>query len=487
VDLKSLTREQMLEMLDALEEVKRRQVDDRLHFVPNAGQAPVIEAFANDAVETILVLTGNGGGKTALGTNLALDSASGYLRHTKTKLPVPCRVIVMLDKPEKVTDLWIPEIRKWYPLKPEQLHKRGKPYYSQITFDNGSEILFQFHDQEPMSFESIEGDVFIFDEPPPRHAFIGLRRGGRKKGRKPKFVIIGTPIAAPWLREELYEPWARGERAEIACFRFPTSVNNVNLSEGYVESFARYLSEKEKRVRLEGEFFDLDGLALAHLFKRDRHLIKRPRWPAGWPVVIAIDPAMRKAHTAVMVGITPEDDLIYLRELRVKCAAPEFADHLKQFYKGFRVVDLVCDSMGSGDLTGGEGTLSFIAVLKKHRIRVRATTYDEKDDEAFINMIQQVLVIPEEKDNFGRREPRLKFVEDCKGIISDIEMASWQRERNSEQFKPKIEISMRDYLACLKYVLATRPHFRKGRERPITASGPVSWNNRDRVKLGTSK
>lgn len=476
-DLKKLSRQEKLALIDALEEKQRRRLEERESFTPNEGQAPVIEAFSKDGVETILVLTGNGGGKSALGVNLAIESALGYIKHTKVYTPVPARVFVVLDKPEKVETTWLTEIRKWYPLKPDQCHKQGKPYISMISFPNGSELRFLFHDQEPMSFESIEGDVFIFDEPPPRPVFIALRRAGRKKGRKPKYLIIGTPIAASWLRTELYEPWARSERPEVECFRFSTSVNQMNLSDGYIDSFSKYLTEKEIRMRLHGEFFDLDGLALAHLIDERKHFIEQPRWPPGWPVVIAVDFHPRKSHVALMLGITDKDSLVVLKEMTSRSIPSVFAGELKEFYKGYRVVDMVCDSLGNSDLTGGEGNLSFIKVLQKHGVRIRSTRYDEKSDESWIQMIMECLAVPLEPDNLGQREPRLKFVKDCKGTITDVRTVEWQRYKNMEEFKPKLAIAAKDFIACLKYALATQPSFSKIKNKVFKQPVSVGWGS----------
>lgn len=473
---KTLSREEKLALLDALEERRRRQAERRESYSPNSGQRPVHLS----AAKLRAVFAGNGGGKTALGVHEALWAALGHNPISGANSPVPARVVVVLDKPEKVDSVWLPELKKWYTLRPEQMHKRGKPYISALTFDNGSELFFMFHDQEPMSFESLEVDFVVFDEPPPRNIFISLFRGGRKKFSNPRYLIIGTPIAASWLRTEVYEPWARGESPEVECFRYGTAANEANLADGYIQSFSRLLSEKERRIRLEGEFFDLDGLALAHLFKRDVHLIDQPAWPQSWPTMVVIDPAMAKPHTAILLGITPEDELVYLKEMAAKVPGKEFAARLKQFYAGYRVVDIVCDSLGSSDMSGGDGILSFIQVLRDCGVRVRATTYDEKQDEAFIQLIQDALALPMEPDNFGRKEPRLKIVRHCAGIIADIETVQWERYRNEEIFKPKLAISKKDYLACLKYGLAAQPRFTKGNERIIRGKAPVSWNAREK-------
>ncbi len=478
-DISKLSREEKLKLLDAIEEKQRRKKESRASFAPHKGQRPIMESDKYIRA----VVCSNSFGKTAMCVNEALFAALGFNPIKQKTYYVPSNIVVVLDKPEKVEEVWLKEIRKWFNLKEEQLHKKGKPYYSQISFDNGSTISFMFHEQNELSFESLSDiSAIIMDEMPPRHIFIALTRGQRDKHLQPWVLLASTMISSSWVYKDLYIPWSRGEREDVEFFSGTIWDNATNLADGYIDRFSRNLTDKEKEVRLFGRFADIDGLALAHLFRRDIHLVPEKPWPQHWPVVVAIDPALRKPHMAVMLGITPDDELVYLKELRHKSAAKEFATKLKDFYQGFRVVDLVCDSMGSSDLTGGDGVLSFIAVLQKNGIRVRPTTYSEKDDEAFINMIQTVLAVPEEPDNFGRKRPRLTIRESCRGIISDIETAAWVKERNTDQFKPKVDISQKDALACLKYCLAAQPRFTKGRERILRHSDNVSpgWNNREK-------
>jgi len=456
-----LTREEKLKLLDLLEEKKRRKLLKKDSFVPNEGQLPVHQSTAT----LRCVFSGNGAGKTTSAVHEALWTCNGYNPILKAYTPVPARVIVLLDHPEKVADLWLPEIRKWINLDPKQCDKRGKPYYTRIWFENGSEILFMFHQQEPTLFESIELDMMIADEPPPRHIYISLRRGGRKQGRKPKFLIVGTPITGTWMRTEIQDPWVQGELKDTECFRFGTIVNEANLAKHFIESFSSVLSEKEKRIRLYGEFFDLDGLALAHLFDRRTHVVEPFTWPNDRPVVIAVDPHGSKPHHALMLGVDEDNHLFVLKEFNAKMVAREFARALKQWYQGYRVVDHICDSYGSAEHLGGEGFKSFIQVLNEEGVRIRPTTWDDKKDEDFIDRIKTVLCLPSEPDNFGQRIPKLRIFNGNHGIIRDIENVQWIKFKNADVFKPKLDISNKDFLACLKYALASNLTYDKTKSK----------------------
>lgn len=483
IDVSKLTKKEQARLYDYIQEYKRRERAKKPQYSPNAGQLSVHQCLKPFK----FVFSGNGAGKTAMAANHAIFSLDGYDPVKAKMSPVPCRVLIVLDDPTKVADVWLPELTKWAVVKADQLDKRGKPYVSRIAWPNGSELLFMFHKQEPMLFESIEADVVIFDEPPPRPIYISLIRGLRKLDSEPDILVVGTPIAVPWLRKEVYDPWARGELTDTECFRFASDVNKENVNWSFVEAniFTKY-TDKEVRMRRYGEFFDLEGLALADLFSREAHLVDPFEWPSAWPVVVAIDPHPRKSHVACMLGVSEQGELVYLKEMASRAVPSQFAEDLKEFYRGYRVVDIVCDSLGSSELTGGQGNLSFIQVLRDNGVRVRATTYDEKQDEAFIQMIQEVLAIPLEPDNMGRQEPRLKLLKTCRGIIGDIESVEWQKYRNMDEYKPRLAIASKDFLSALKYALATELSFDKGEEKVIRSQGTVGWGS-SRVPLGNNR
>lgn len=450
--LKGLSREEKISLLEAAREKKRRLRRKRQVYRPNSGQYRV-----HTSDKPIRIVTfGNGSGKTSAAVQEAWWAATGFNPVTNEYSRVPAKVIVLLDSPTKVGDTWIPAFNEWFDLEGQvELKRNGKPYYQELAFKNGSTISFYFHQQEEMIFEGIELDVLIADEPMPRHCWIGLTRGLRKKGSKPKILVIGTPIGQPWIYQELVKPALDGTRDDIGVYQGSTEMNRHNLAEGYIENFGKNLSEQEKETRLHGKWSHLEGLALAHLFNRDVHLTEPFQWPANKPVVVAVDPHPAKNHVSCMVGALGDGRIYYIKEFQSSSPPALFAEELKQFMDGYRVLDVIVDSLGETPGTGGDGNMSFSEKLRERGVSARSTEFKEKSDADFIERLRQILEIPKENNNFGSQLPKLAIFRGNDNIIRDIETVSWVKVRHQADFKDKLDISNKDFLACLKYAIAT--------------------------------
>lgn len=472
--MNTLTKEEKIARIEALREKKRRLLKAKPTYIPNKGQLAVHQ----DERRIRIVTSGNGFGKSCLGVNEAFWWATGYNPITKETSKVPATIVVGLDSPAKVNDIWLEEMKKWYPMDEIDMRKCGKPHVSELHFKNGSKIQFMFHLQEELAFEGIQIDYAIFDEPPPRHMFLGLMRGARKKGAKPKFLFIGTPLGQPWMYQELWKPAEEGERDDIGLHRYSSYMNKHNLAEGALEELSKNLTPAERRARLEGEFAHLEGLALAHMFDKEMHVVKPFPWPNGKPVVVAIDPHHSKPHHAIMLGTIGDGRLYYIKELTSRAAPEAFARELRDWYSGYKVVDIICDSFGEIPGTGGDGNMSFSDKLRQMGVRLRATDFKDKSDEDFISRIKQVLEIPEIADNLGRKSPVLAIFDGNPGIVRDIEGVQWQKRRKEEGYKEKLDISNKDFLSCLKYALATHIVFMmNGLRKPQTLkSGRSPWS-----------
>lgn len=471
-DLNKLTREEKIQLLAALEEKRRRALIQKATLEPTPGQMAVI---TSPALERYL-FCGNGFGKSCILVNEVHWAATGWNPFTKQKTPVPAKICLMLDSPEKVQD-FVAEYRKWNPLTEDQLHKAGKPHWSSITYPNGSAITVYSHQVEPLKLEGSQWTHIFFDEPPPKDVFVAIFRGARIKGRPARVLLAGTPITAAWLRTEVWEPWVKGQSPTTECFRGESSENAQNLESGWLERFSSKLTAKEKQIRLKGEFFDLDGLALSHLFRRTTHVVHRAdmEWGDHWPCCVITDPHPSKAHVAILMGCDPDNRLYVLDEFKEKLVARDFATALvaRGWFRDYNVIDVVHDSLGEGDTTSGEGFKSFATVMNEVlaplRKRTRATTFEDKCDEDFIERIRDNLLLPPEP---SPPIPRLRILSHCIGSVEDIERVEWFQDKQIKENKPKLDLRKRDFLACIKYGLATRLFYDKPRRtKPYYVTG----------------
>lgn len=487
IDLSKLSKQEKIQLLEALDEKKRRARLRKPAYVPNDAQRAVI---CSKALERYL-FCGNGFGKSTILVNEVHWAATGFNPILNETTPVPAKIALVLDSPEKIDDFLL-EYRKWNSISDEQLHKKGRANYSFITYDNGSTVTVITHEVNELKLEGSQWTHVFFDEPPPKRVYTGIVRGGRIKGRPLKLLLAGTPLSAPWLRTDIYEPWTEGRLENVECFKGRTEDNADNLEMDSVRRLWSKLSAHELAVRSNGDFHDLEGLALSHLFRRQTHTIPRAKldWEEKNPCVIVMDPHPSKAHVAILMGADRDGRLYVLEEYKEKAFARKFIKSLigLGWFSKYRILDIVYDSLGNSEMTSGEGFKPFGTVvnevLQQHGLgRARATSYQEKSDEEFIERIRDGLAIPDQPDNFGQLVPKLRVLADCTNTIGDIENVQWKRDKNLDENKPSLEISNRDFLACVKYGLACNLKFNKQKDRVYYVNkNPYGINLNDRRK-----
>ena len=463
-----LSREEKIRLISLLEEKERRIAASSSKYPPHPGQRRVHESQADQR----FVFCGNGFGKTALLVNELHWAATGFNSITKQQTLVPAKICLLIDSPEKIEDI-VTEYRIWNTLSETQLHKRGKAHYSFITFENGSTITVLSHAVELLKLEGSNWSHLLCDEPPPKNVFDAIMRGGRIKGRRMKMLLCGTPITAAWMRLRIFEPWSKGELPHVECFTGDTDENMANLDAEAVERYFASLTDREREIRRHGAFHDLTGLALSHLFNSETHVVRRQEQESIEIVsaVVAMDPHPSKKSHACLMGVDRDNQLYVIRHMAEKLPARQYAAKLREFMVGYRVIDIVCDSLGSAQMTSGDGFKSWIAVLNEEGIRCRATTYLEKSDEDFISRIQDVLVIPDKPNTFGVQAPRLRVFEQCVEVITDIQNVQWLRDKHADDNKPKLDITNKDALSTVKYALSTGLYAAKGKERAFYRTG----------------
>jgi hypothetical protein len=226
----------------------------------------------------------------------------------------------------------------------------------------------------------------------------------------------------------------------------------------------------------------MSGQALAYLWSNKHHMVTKEalKWDSSNPCAVVIDPHPSKAHVAVLLGCDKEGRYVVLDEYSQKILARGFMRSLidRGWFRDYTVIDILYDSLGNSEMTSGEGYRTFGEVINEELARAgigraRATTYDDKDDEDFVERIRDVLVVPEQPDSFGQQVPRLRALSHCRMFERDVKQVQWVRDLKTGENKNKLDIRNRDVLACVKYGLKSNLHFRKPREKAFVLSKPI--------------
>lgn len=320
----------------------------------------------------------------------------------------------------------------------------GTSAIKRLEWTNNTYTTFYSHDQDSKKAESTNIGALFCDEPPPRDLWIAAYRGLRSSDHY--FVLIaGTPISEPWLYEEVYLPWALKKEPNTLIIQGST-FDNPYLSKAWLKDFESKLTEDERRTRLHGEFSSLQGRVFKE-FTRPTHVYSFQQWPSEWPVYCAIDPHPRKPHTAIWLGVTSDDIMVVIDELKIEGDIETFADALKKKEKDgqYKVVSRRIDNSGVGTDWNRD---SFIGQLSKHGIRTAPMRKSEKDVASSLQKIKLLL-----------KNKQLRFLENCVNCISDMEMYAWQDYRNpaASGTNEKPRKIHDDFIDPLRYIIMSNP------------------------------
>lgn len=464
--LESLSEEALAELIQVAGQVEKIEQKDQ-KYEPN----PVQERVHRSSAFIRALFSGNGVGKTTACIQEGLWTSTGTHPYRQTAR-LPNTVIIVLDDSSKADTVYVTQLRKkrWYDVSKLKLEKHGRSYTQEIIFPNGSNWIFMTHEMAEDKWESIECACIIFDEPPPRFIFVALLRGMREKNMKPWIMFAGTPRGryAPWMYRQLYRPWKFGERTDIECFFGSTDDNLINLDEDTIVRWEREYTAEELMTRRHGSFEFLSGRIFTE-FSHAQHVEDPFAWPKSWPVILAIDPHLRKNHVAVLIGIDPDKELHVILELETSLAGRRAAEFFIRAVEPYWIRNAVCDNFGSINLYQDEGSderKSFITLFNdtarrmgKPRLALRATTKKEKRDAEWIEDMKDWL--RSEPDLAGQVRPRFHIFRTCKKTIDNFESYVWDEHtgRKADVQDPKEEPlgTNCDQLMCVKYGIATKP------------------------------
>lgn len=460
--LEGFSEDELAEMILVAEET-HRQSKPEVTYVEN----PVQKKFHKSDAFIRALFSGNGVGKTTACLMEAIWTATGTHPYRATSR-IPNTTIIVLDDPSKADTVYMHALKKrrWYDWTKLKTDRHGRSYTVEVTFPNGSNWIFMTHEMNEEKWESIEAAAVIFDEPPPRFIYIALLRGMREKEMKPWIAFAGTPRGrnAPWMYREIYRPWKFHSDPDINCFGGTTYDNLHNLDPETIKRWEKRYTKEELQTRVYGEFEFLSGRIFDN-FYRDQHVEPGFDWPYSWPLIICMDPHVRKNHVAVLLGVDPDKELHVVRELETSLAGRKAAEFFIRACEGLPVKFGICDNYGSMPHTGGEDRKSFIDVFNEtsirlnSRIRIRPTTRAEKSDDEWIEDMKDWLRL--EADHTGEERAKFHVFDSCIKTIDNFESYIWDEHKGAaadgKDVKEKPLGVDCDFLMCVKYGIATKP------------------------------
>jgi phage terminase large subunit-like protein len=293
--------------------------------------------FHGATSQTKLFIGSNQSGKTTGGLSEILAWCLGYWPNTGEPIRKPDGTIVTPpiraivggeDFTNHHAEVTIPKLQELLPWEfwVEATDKIQGRVVSKVHARNGSTIKLMSYEMDPDKWEGQTADIVLFDEPPPRHAYIGMRRGTMKRGGPILFTM--TPLKEPWIYDELYE----NERTVICeserhfeaidhdelrrkIFCVQVDLGEVeHLEEEQKEELIMSLDEEEREARQHGRFKHLMGRIYKN-FDRGTHVLPSDfPWGRDWPSGVVIDPHDRRPFAVGFFVVSPRDELIFVDE-----------------------------------------------------------------------------------------------------------------------------------------------------------------------------
>lgn len=274
-----------------------------------------------------------------------------------TKRKVPFKLLIIEDDWDVAdeilltgTDASPAKLRQYLPAGAlvggslDKQEKNGMGYICKIRLTNGSSITIDTEKSfinDRGSFEGKQYDGCHFDEPKNRDLRVAVKRGLVDTDGLEIFTL--TPIAEPWMFDELHSKAAIGSQIEEFFFDSQVLVEEGVISKEGWQSFIDSLTEDEKEARIKGKWTHLKGLVYKEFDPRpyaEGGNIVEPveaKWIAENATVWAhIDPHPRIPMAALLMAADKHGRLLLWEEVFAKVLIRDFVDLInsKLAYEG---------------------------------------------------------------------------------------------------------------------------------------------------------
>ena len=334
---------------------------------------------------------------------------------------------------------------------------------------NGSRIDVFTFDQKSKKLEGTSIRWCWCNEPPPKSHVIASQRGLVDTDGDLWFTL--TPLSEPYLHTDFVIPAASNKKAEIGM-HIAAIWDNPWLKRESVKKFVDSLDPEERAARERGEFLHLMGRVFKE-FSLTNHVIPTTDWPEQWPVVIGIDPHLKKDQIAVFLGKTRKGWYVVLDEIAYSGGdlvefGQEIVDKVRE--NDYAVQTIVADSfLNQPDMVRRdiEPRKVLDEVLTGCGLP-RITIAKKKDNKTPSIMELKRLLRAVEQPKLGLVggkpvvAPQFYVMDRCVGLIKDFTNYVYKTARRAELTGESEEPIKKwdDFIDATRYALLADPTFR---------------------------
>lgn len=336
-----MNRKEKIKLLKAIKEKERRQRHAPLlhsNMELTVPQLAALDALRDSQYRIVVMGGGNRMGKSHMLAVLTVCLVYGYwiflvpdlqltpegdyppreqvdpqywvYRSDGVPFAAPARILVLsgLQAQRGIGTILWPKIEGFFPpavrRHPSFCVQRGQ-YSVPVRFvhPNGTEVIFGSGHQDTMSFEGIDLDACLNDEPIPKAFWPAIWRGLTDRCGLVFFSMTPIGVNAPWIHDEIL--------ARKDCAFITGSIwSNPNIADNLKQEFldGLHCSEEEREARETGAFSLLSVRAFP-TFDRSVHVVPTREVSRGWIHLCICDPAHRRPFFFIWLARGPHGEV----------------------------------------------------------------------------------------------------------------------------------------------------------------------------------
>lgn len=415
----------------ANEKMVEAAVGEKLFMPPNPKQAELLKGWLLPEKKVFTFTGSNRSGKSVFGTIMGLSVEFGRTLWDDRKLEFmhrrPRRVRYVGQGWEShIKDVVVPLLKYWWPKNRPLETKKNNQGVDAIWKDlaTGSTLEIMSTSQSSDVFEGWDGDLVVYDEPPPRDIRVACARGLiDRQGRE---LFGATLLKEAWIHREVIKARLPDGKPDLSVHNVVSTIwDNVGygLTKEGIDQFERTLKPDEKQARLFGKPSYMSSLVFPR-FDRDKHVKAPFKIPLDWIVDFSIDFHPSKPWAIVAMATAKSGFKYICKEFQLRGGPKFVGEEIVRYVKegNLRVGRVTIDPLAKGDENAHEDASTVFDILSNtlaaHGISLDVASKDKSNG---IQKVNDLLWTENEM-------PGLFFFDDCVNTIRQTEDLMYDAE-----------------------------------------------------------